>query len=872
MAVLSIRNNNPGNIRDNGIPWQGRIGSGSGFVKFSSPEYGVRAMTKNLYTYQNRGLTSVRDMISRWAPPNENDTNGYVNFVANRMGIDPNASIDLRSNPALTEKMVGAMIAMEGGPSASDYFDSHIAGGIALANGASVPNIPPVEEVDPDSLTDDDTDGSQDDTDGVAQPERDRRRSNPSVPQYIENVLNKYDSYTYNWTIYMVHPYNAHKDPASLTESDQTIILSQTGVDDEISLQTVIQDLALSFHHENRNGMANNFAVTFLEPGGFTMFNRIVYAAKQLGIENHLDACYIMKLDFVGWAGERAVTDPVGPYYYTTRLMGLTFDFKDGASTYYGNFVETKEDAFNRLELHTKNDITIDNVATFGAFLSELEEEFNNQLIEQLANQPNQMFHDKYVFKTSENWGSFRFDAVNTDALATTAGISVTGDGNLSITIPMGTALNSAMVLALFQTTEFKKILTNQGGFAKQDPDDGEADPIKLAELTKWVKVSSNVRYMSGRYDVLSKRYAKEITYDVNSIIAANAVHDPVSFQELHTQPKLQRDRLREIFANNLLKKRFDYTFTGRNTEVLDLTVKLDSAYYAIQALNSGALSHRETLFVGSSADGQKRNNELKQKSDKLAKEIAQLQRERQAKQRELDSIDTSTGGPRGASAEAKASIVQSEIAALDERIRVLEPQAESARAAWEEDYRRLDSELDTSTVDLGRASNRYITQSDLYGGRTTSNNESLPTTFEYSVVNSLANGGPEKPNDDIGSSMLGAMELNLNSIADLMQQQIFVRGDPYWLGQNETDFEIGGPYYFLNMNFPTYPDENTGLIESLSSTRADGNFTITGLYIVTQVQARYEEGQFTMMLAAHRDTNTNSQLLFNDLDKGYVE
>ena len=45
---LNIRNNNPGNIREAGIPWEGRVGSQSGFVTFDSPEMGVRAFTKNL--------------------------------------------------------------------------------------------------------------------------------------------------------------------------------------------------------------------------------------------------------------------------------------------------------------------------------------------------------------------------------------------------------------------------------------------------------------------------------------------------------------------------------------------------------------------------------------------------------------------------------------------------------------------------------------------------------------------------------------------------------------------------------------------------------------------------------------------------------
>ena len=73
-------------------------------------------MGKTLETYQNKhGLTTVNDMINRWAPPNENNTTNYANFVAQRMGVDPNQSIDLSENPELAEKMVTAMIRMEGG-------------------------------------------------------------------------------------------------------------------------------------------------------------------------------------------------------------------------------------------------------------------------------------------------------------------------------------------------------------------------------------------------------------------------------------------------------------------------------------------------------------------------------------------------------------------------------------------------------------------------------------------------------------------------------------------------------------------------------------------------------------------------------------
>lgn len=687
---------------------------------------------------------------------------------------------------------------------------------------------------------------------------------------YIENPLNKFDSYTYNWTIYIVHPLNAHKDPASLTEGNETIILSQTGVDNEISIESVVQDMALSFANENRNAIANQFAMTFLEPGGFTMFNRIVYAAERLGIENHLQSSYILKLELVGWSGNSSSV--IGPYYYKTILQGLTFDFKDGASTYYGNFIEVKEQAFSRLELHLKQDLTILDVETFGDFLGKFQEEHNKQLEEQLKNDMHRLETDRYIYATAEEWGGWKFDQVDPAALESTEGISVSGNQKLSFTFSQGTAINSALALALFQTKNFKKILTDKGGFIKDDPDAGEANPPKLAELTKWLKVKTDIKYFM--YDALNKRYAKEITYSVDSIIAPTLMHDPVSHDSLHRSKTTQRDRLRNMFDKGLIKKRLDYTFTGLNTEVIDLEVKLDTAYYAIQSLNRGALRGTHNLFVGSSRADQQETNRTKQKSDKLkdAKESAISQLSSLTKENESLERRVSVGDfdPNSSTMQTFKK-AQAKINALKDKISSLSIQISEAELSYQRALEQMRAGYGASQ-NLPAASSKYITQSDLYSGGSTDFNEALPHLFEFAPVNSLATSGPDKKMNDIGSSMLGAMELNLNAIGDLMQQQIFIRGDPYWLANGGgAAYETGGVSYFLNLNFPTYPNPVTGLIDSISSDDSIGQFTITGVYVVQQVQARYDNGQFIMLLKSYRDVNTNSNLLYEELLKGYV-
>lgn len=88
------RNNNPLNIRISSDAWQGKIGNDGAFEKFSSMTYGLRAGIIILRTYYNKyGLKTIREMITRFAPPSENNTNSYVNNVSSRTGIDADKTL-----------------------------------------------------------------------------------------------------------------------------------------------------------------------------------------------------------------------------------------------------------------------------------------------------------------------------------------------------------------------------------------------------------------------------------------------------------------------------------------------------------------------------------------------------------------------------------------------------------------------------------------------------------------------------------------------------------------------------------------------------------------------------------------------------------
>ena len=138
-----IRNNNPGNIR-HGANWLGLNPNGrnidSAFCVFTAPVYGIRALAKVLINYKRiHGLNTVRQIVSRYAPPNENQTTqkkkkkkktpAYIQSVAKQLGVYPDTVIDIEERGVLTV-FIKAVIRMENG--IQPYSDELIQQGIEL--------------------------------------------------------------------------------------------------------------------------------------------------------------------------------------------------------------------------------------------------------------------------------------------------------------------------------------------------------------------------------------------------------------------------------------------------------------------------------------------------------------------------------------------------------------------------------------------------------------------------------------------------------------------------------------------------------------------------------------------------------------------
>lgn len=123
--VKGIRNNNPGNIKNTSIPWKGVVvGHGGTFEQFQHIGYGLRALITNLQTYHNEGTQTIKDIISKWAPPSNNPTQQYIKVVSNQVGVPADKKIKFSQSNVFS--MTRAIVDVECGRDSGMVKDKHI--------------------------------------------------------------------------------------------------------------------------------------------------------------------------------------------------------------------------------------------------------------------------------------------------------------------------------------------------------------------------------------------------------------------------------------------------------------------------------------------------------------------------------------------------------------------------------------------------------------------------------------------------------------------------------------------------------------------------------------------------------------------------
>jgi hypothetical protein len=103
-----LRNNNPGNLDFVGQAGATKeAGPGGRFAVFQTLDDGIRALANQLQLYGKRGIDTVRDIISKYAPKGENNTESYIQAIVKKLGVSADQHLNLGDREVVKQLIAG---------------------------------------------------------------------------------------------------------------------------------------------------------------------------------------------------------------------------------------------------------------------------------------------------------------------------------------------------------------------------------------------------------------------------------------------------------------------------------------------------------------------------------------------------------------------------------------------------------------------------------------------------------------------------------------------------------------------------------------------------------------------------------------------
>ena len=645
---------------------------------------------------------------------------------------------------------------------------------------------------------------------------------------FLPNALDQFTTYTYNIALYQLHPNDISDYESAIQSGNRVRLVADNSVGTRYNI-TRVEQMHTIGHGESRAGFGNRFSLNIAEPNGTTLLKKVRENAISLGVPHPKDIKYLLVISFTGRDELNNAKRFPRKFYYPISVTNFNFQINDGGTQYSIEGVENNTQAYSYLENVLKNQITFE-ANTMGEFVNLLNQRIKESEELNLQYNSNAVYSDEYVIEFGEeiqDWVQWKFQ--QTEESLSVSGQSRVGtgaNGKMHFSITNGSNITDIVGLALQCTDEYKKIVLHNGGYAREGGAH-EASTTDLSNFKTFYKVITKLEYT--HYDVLRGEYAKKLTYRIIPHIVADEIIDSTEYIKSINDKSIQTRRVRELYNQNLLRKRYDYLYTGNNTEIMNLDLKFNYAYFAVSVIGQGRFGDQNVV---SATAGQNTATPL----EKLQQNKIQLQDIQQVAQKAISALQAKKA--------SVASIYQDSI------LRQTIQDDEDEISSLQDKQQQLIAEQETLVNDV---------QGEL---QSTDTDIDMRMQFAGDNIDDADVYGPE--NDLLGGALnFAAVKTNLENRADMVTIEMQIKGDPYWLGYPNSffkgndsilevaDYEKGGQFFFLKVNLGN--EENAH-----GRREPNTEYQITALYRVINVITNYENGMFTQYLKAVRDLATN--------------
>lgn len=393
---------------------------------------------------------------------------------------------------------------------------------------------------------------------------------------FSPNIMDFYDVVTYHWKFFMVDN-NAATTGQIFNDSSQTII-AESGVSDLTIDKVEIHSIATP-SVETGTGTSTTVKFEIVEPSGAGLIDKIFYQSLALGIGNWNVQPFYLQLQFRGRSPTTSAADDGTPgsigslrWVYPIKITSIKANVTTVGTRYEFDAIIYNEYAQGNTIFTLQTTLVLDGLTTFVSAMAKLQYQLNDDQIYKLID--NYSVPDSYRIVVDPIFTKDRYNITPADNNANASrSDSMSDSDNKTGTFAAGTGIDKIIDSLLSQTNGAQEDIKN----STVPAGDGNPMTVENSQMKKFWRIITETRPL--KFDPRRNDYAREYTiyvvqYDIG-------VLDQATTQD-STPPltlEAERKRLMTYVKKSILKKKYNYIFTGLNDQIINFDIKINNAF-----------------------------------------------------------------------------------------------------------------------------------------------------------------------------------------------------------------------------------------------------------------------------------------------------
>ena len=716
-----------------------------------------------------------------------------------------------------------------------------------------------------------------------------------SGKQFRPNEANNYQNLTYHWRFFVTATDDLLANNAiggttsidsfyqKLAKYDQ-VTLAESGVT-AMAIESVSLTSVVGTDFQTSSTSFTNIEMKIVEPNGAVFLDALRNAALQLNVENYEKAFYYMELTFKGYDDDDATSPGSinlapfsdlpngGRWLWTVTITDIQVGLTAGGGTYALQMLPLADTMtasdFNIVPAACMIDTSGSLSAFFDNFVHNLNEYWkvmrlgDNQITYEVK------YHPVADVMTVDQVKSM--PVVPKLAEQNTESVVKFGSNGLTAQIMKGATISQVLdtVMKTCETAcnlALDMVPTNV-------VDTGQNVNAKGYRQSILWRVEPEV-HLTG-YDPVFNDYKRHFVLHIYGFRNHACV---ASAQEGLSSDAVQKAIVTELAHRNFMQKKYEYLFTGVNTEVLDLDLNFNLAWSTILpilARASGEQVAPQAKVAAPNASAVSAEA-ARQAEITAARSKATTGSSNQAITPTTISTSPTVGPQLIATVEPAQTAYNDANAALQtalndptvskEKIQALrtdvahKKEAVDAAIALTDQYRAARAAAAPQASPSQSYSREY--GEDLTNSKSQYRGNAFPITVKSGSPQHDVSGAPS---DQQGLKHAYGTILNQANgplTSQLMTIDLTIMGDPFWLGAGSfeqaisraTDkfsplvpnFSEGCNVFILRFAYPVGTDDDGNVL-------LNNNETVTGVYQINRITHHFSDGKFTQVLSAYR-------------------